>query len=102
MIEFPWRQADGSPLPITAYSGPINWPPDRPDQSIWRFRQVIPVGHDAPVSLGEGSTPLIDGPEGFSIKCEYVSPSGSFKDRGSSVLMTGLRNAGVVSVFLDS
>jgi len=102
MIEFPWRQADGSPLPVTAHDGQIAWPPNRSDQSIWRYRQVIPVGHDAPVSLGEGSTPLIDGPEGFRIKCEYVSPSGSFKDRGASVLMTGLRNAGIVSVFLDS
>ncbi len=52
--------------------------------------------------MGEGSTPLVDGPEGISVKCEYVSPSGSFKDRGSSVLITAMRSAGVEELFLDS
>jgi len=52
--------------------------------------------------MGEGSTPLVEGPEGTSVKCEYVSPSGSFKDRGSSVLITAMRSAGVEDVFLDS
>jgi len=102
MSDFPWRQADGNPLPVVAHDGPIAWPPHSTERSIWRYRQVIPVGSARPVSLGEGTTPLVEGPDGFAIKCEYVSPSGSFKDRGSSVLITGMRDAGIDDVFLDS
>ncbi len=102
MSEFPWRRDDGSPFPVHPHDGPIGWPIGWRDHSIWRYRQVIPVGDAPPVSLGEGLTPLVPGPNGFSIKCEYVAPSGSFKDRGSSVLVSGLKEAGVGEVFLDS
>jgi len=102
MSEFPWRRSDGSPIDVSAHGGEIDWPPQSDDRTIWRYRQVIPTGSARPVSLGEGSTPLVDGPEGFVIKCDYVSPSGSFKDRGSSVLISAMRDAGIDDVFLDS
>ncbi len=102
MAKFPWCQEDGTPLPVRPHRGPISWPIESSDRSIWRYRQVIPTGDASPVSLGEGLTPLVSGPNGFSIKCEYVSPSGSFKDRGSSVLVSGLSVAGIGEVFLDS
>ena len=49
-----------------------------------------------PLSLGEGNTPLLSvnvfGREVY-FKCEYLNPSGSFKDRGTATLVSFLRSA---------
>lgn len=74
----------------------------RGDHSIWRYRDAIPVSPDAIVSVGEGLTPLVDGPSGLLLKCDHISPSGSFKDRGASALVSGLNQSGVTEFFLDS
>lgn len=55
------------------------------------------------VSLGEGSTPLVDDEElGAAFKLEGTSPTGSFKDRGASVVLSVARQAGVQRVTEDS
>ena len=55
--------------------------------------------------MGEGCTPLvnkeIDGLE-CDFKLEWFSPTGSFKDRGASVLMSFLRQQGITKVVEDS
>ena len=66
-------------------------------RSIWRFRDLLPVGDDVrPVSLGEGNTPLLHadkighilGMSNIFLKDESRNPTGSFKDRALSVGIT--------------
>jgi threonine synthase len=77
---------------------------DRP--GLWRYRRLLPLEAGwEPVTLGEGSTPLVpvmwQGQE-LCFKLESMSPTGSFKDRGASVLMTALRGLGIERVVEDS
>lgn len=69
---------------------------DRP-AGLWRYRELLPLPADqAPVSLGEGATPLLACPRlgsalgapGLVIKDESVLPTGSFKARGMSVAVS--------------
>jgi len=63
---------------------------------------------DRPISLGEGATPLVEYRAGGSVsppdlcKLEWFSPSGSFKDRGASVMLSTLRQLGLISALEDS
>lgn len=79
---------------------------NRVTHSIWRYRKAIPVEKDENiVSLGEGLTPVLSLVyEGYNIwvKLEYVSPTGSFKDRGASVLFSFLKEIGIKNVIEDS
>jgi threonine synthase len=62
----------------------------------------LPEGAN-PVSLGEGVTPIVPTPDGRSwLKLDFLNPTGSFKDRGASVLVTGLKAWGVEEVAEDS
>ena len=65
--------------------------------SMWMYGSRLPVGLPEPVTLGEGSTPLIEAPAslagpGFTgrllLKDETGNPTGSFKDRLVSVAVT--------------
>ncbi|MEX2029977.1 MAG: pyridoxal-phosphate dependent enzyme [Anaerolineales bacterium] len=71
-----------------------------------RFRKSYPLPPDAPwVSLGEGDSPLVPAVvEGRTIhfKCEFMLPTGSFKDRGTVVLVNALVAAGVAAAVEDS
>jgi threonine synthase len=73
-------------------------------RSMWRYAASFPVPAD-PVSLGEGCTPLIRhrwrGNDTL-LKLEWFSPTGSFKDRGASVMIATLRKQGVRRVLEDS
>jgi threonine synthase len=76
------------------------------DRSLWRYRAMIglPAGI-APVSMGEGLTPLVPatfGGKRVHFKLEYLAPSGSFKDRGTTVLMSALKSWGVERAADDS
>jgi len=79
---------------------------DKEVRSIWRYRKAIPVEKDGSiVTLGEGFTPILPlSYKGYNIwvKLEYVSPTGSFKDRGASVLFSFLREFGVKNIVEDS
>jgi threonine synthase len=70
---------------------------------MWRYRAVLPGGSSwERVSLGEGLTPLVSIRPGLWGKLEYVSPTGSFKDRGAAVLMSVAAGMGVERVVVDS
>jgi threonine synthase len=75
-------------------------------RTIWRYRESFGLPDDArPVSLGEGCTPLIERVlDGLPIffKLDFLNPSGSFKDRGASVLATCLQRLGVKRAVEDS
>ncbi|MCU0485302.1 MAG: pyridoxal-phosphate dependent enzyme [Anaerolineales bacterium] len=83
--------------------------PDKVDPSapgIWRYAHAFGLPAEAPViSLGEGNTPLVWA-EFFgrqvALKCEYLNPSGSFKDRGSALIVSFLRSRGVQEAVEDS
>ena len=74
--------------------------------SMWRYREGIPIADDASViTLGEGFTPLREFPVAgrkVFVKEEYVNPTGSFKDRGASVLISQVRQLGITDVVEDS
>ena len=74
--------------------------------TIWRYREAIPVDEDASiVSLGEGMTPLLpfnDAEREHYLKLDFMLPTGSYKDRGASVLISKLRELGVRDVVEDS
>ena len=83
---------------------------DRP-ATLWRYREVLPAaGGGAPVSLGEGFTPLIRaarlgaelGMEGLYVKDESANPTNSFKARGLSVAVTRARDLGARTLSLPS
>lgn len=74
--------------------------------SLWRYREAIPVLQDKNIiSFQEGWTPLIpisftDRPIWF--KQDQLFPSGSFKDRGATVLISKAVELGVKQVIEDS
>ena len=61
--------------------------PTRP-ATMWRYGEILPDA--APISLGEGFTPLLPSREfpGVYIKDEGLNPTGSFKARGMSLAVT--------------
>ena len=79
---------------------------DRTQPGIWRYRPVfdLPDGVLA-ISLGEGSSPLIwdevDTKE-IGFKLDYLNPTGSYKDRGTTVLISYLSWLGVEQAIEDS
>jgi threonine synthase len=91
------------------YGGVFHFNPEQVDRSqpgIWRYRHAFGLPQDLePVSLGEGNTPLIKA-EAFrrkiAFKCEFLNPSGSFKDRGSAVITAWLKQRGVTKAVEDS
>jgi threonine synthase len=89
------------------------WPEYDPAQvdssqpGLWRYRHAFGglAPSLAPVSLGEGRTPLLFADalgRRVAFKCEYLNPSGSFKDRGMTVLLTFLKSRGATAAVEDS
>ena len=59
--------------------------------SLWRYVNFFPyVKEKEIISLGEGWTPLIKFSDGLYFKLDQLNPTGSFKDRGSTVLISSL------------
>jgi threonine synthase len=81
--------------------------PDRVQQrppDLWRYREALPP-LARQVSLGESMTPLIPFDQcgrDIWLKCDYLLPTGSYKDRGAAILMSHLRSMGIRRVVEDS
>lgn len=78
---------------------------DRSSNSQWRYRAALPPGIVRELTLGEGRTPAVRttiAECAVTAKLEWVNPTGSFKDRGVSVMMSALASAGVRAVLEDS
>ncbi len=105
-LEVPrWRSDAGGPLMVTPLPGIGRDDIDKGVRSLWRYAASLPLAVRDPVSLGEGCTPLVERrwrgvPALF--KLEYFAPTGSFKDRGASVMISVLREQGVRRVLEDS
>ncbi len=77
----------------------------RGTRSIWRYAAALPFVPDAPITMGEGCTPLVEATLAGAtalLKCEWFMPTGSFKDRGASVMLSLLRAQGISHVLEDS
>ena len=108
-------QVDDSAYRCPACEGPVEYVPTSaptfPRESIaarptdmWRYAEVLP-DFDHRVSLGEPMTPLVPfDQDGFQAlaKCEYLMPTGSYKDRGAALLASHLRATGVAAAVEDS
>jgi threonine synthase len=96
-----WRSDAGRALMITPLGGIRKSDIDPGSRSIWRYRAALPLPIAAPASLGEGLTPLVkqnyDG-HPLHFKLEWFAPTGSFKDRGASVMISYLKQIGISSI----
>ena len=100
-----WRSDDGNPLLITPLPGIGRDEIDSGKRSLWRYAASFPVPVESPITMGEGCTPLVERDwRGVrtSFKLEWFAPTGSFKDRGASVMLSTLRQQGVGRVLEDS
>jgi threonine synthase len=74
-------------------------------RSAWRYASALPVGAERAVSMGEGGTPLVAGAWAgapVQYKLEFLMPTGSFKDRGMTVMVSYLKSHGLTRVLEDS
>lgn len=78
---------------------------------LWKYHRMLGLPEDAPViTMGEGQTPLlwveIAGENGkresLALKCDYINPTASFKDRGSPLLVSFLQQRGASLLLEDS
>jgi threonine synthase len=83
------------------FRGALSRPP-----GVWRYRQMLAVPAERPVTLGEGGTPLVRlhnlerelGVAELFVKDESRNPTQSFKDRLSTVAVTHAVHSGVDTV----
>lgn len=100
-----WRSDAGGPLMITPLPGIGRRDIDTARRSLWRYAASFPVPVEHPVTMGEGLTPLVEhGWRGHRahFKLEWFAPTGSFKDRGATVMISTLRQQGIDRVLEDS
>jgi threonine synthase len=101
-----WRCDCGGAWEPTAVTGFDPRSIQRDDHSIWRYRNHFGLDVEGSrVSLGEGWTPLLSmayGQRHILVKPEFYSPTGSFKDRGTCVMINVLRAQGATRVTDDS
>jgi threonine synthase len=75
-------------------------------QTLWRYREALGIdGRTEVVSLGEGMTPLFGRRlerQDVLLKVDYLCPTGSYKDRGASVMISKLKEWGVRRIIEDS
>jgi len=76
-----------------------------PEASLWRYAAALALLRPPRVSLGEGWTPLVlrdwQGAQ-IHFKLESQMPTGSFKDRGTAVMINHLLEVGVGPIHEDS
>jgi len=101
-----WRCSCGSLLDIEFRpSFPIDKIRSR-KTTLWRYREAIPLEEDSHiVSFEEGFTPLVSvevAGRPVWLKQDYLFPTGSYKDRGASVLISKAKELCVETVVEDS
>jgi threonine synthase len=78
----------------------------RDDYSLWRYGPMLGLDLDTTARrMGAGWTPLVPvrlAGRDVQLKLEFLSPSGSFKDRGVNAMVNQLSTMGVTTVVEDS
>lgn len=100
-----WRCPCGSHLNLAPGPGLGRGEIAAGEASLWRYRAALALAGPPRVSLGEGWTPLVSrrwagAPVYF--KLESQMPTGSFKDRGTAVMLNHLIEVGVGAIHEDS
>lgn len=74
--------------------------------NMWRYREALPISSDLNViSFDAGFTPLLSvnvGDRQILVKQDHLFSTGSYKDRGASVLISKARELGITQVVEDS
>jgi threonine synthase len=100
-----WASDDHRPLMIAPLAGLGREDILSEHRSLWRYAAALPFPVAEMVTMGEGMTPLVardwQGARAL-FKLEWMSPTGSFKDRGASVMISLLKAQGVTHVLEDS
>ncbi len=70
---------------------------------LLRYREALPIREEwlSRADLGASRTPLLSAGS-VHVKCDYITPSGSFKDRGAIMLAALALGLGAKSVIVDS
>ena len=74
--------------------------------TLWRYREAIPIHNDQSIlSMKEGFTSLQEtefNGDRVLLKIDYLFPTGSYKDRGATVLISKMKEWGIGKVVEDS
>jgi threonine synthase len=100
-----WRCLCGSPVNLMPGKGLGRGEIAVGEASLWRYRAALALAEPPRVSLGEGWTPLVRRDwQGVPVafKLESQMPTGSFKDRGTAVMLNHLLEVGVGAIHEDS
>jgi threonine synthase len=100
-----WRCDCGGPLELAPGSGLLPGDIAGGEPSLWRYAAALALSHPPRITLGEGWTPLVarewDGVR-VHFKLESQMPTGSFKDRGTAVMINHLLEVGIGPIHEDS
>jgi threonine synthase len=100
-----WCADNGNPIDLGHAPGLKRADIDRDCHSVWRYAKALLMERRHSVTMGEGGTPLVmrewDGLP-VHMKLEFMMPTGSFKDRGMTVLVSYLKSRGIDHVLEDS
>jgi threonine synthase len=100
-----WRCKCGSHLNLTPGRGLARGAIAADEASLWRYAAALALCGPPCISLGEGWTPLVLRDwcgAGVFFKLESQMPTGSFKDRGTAVMINHLLEVGVGPIHEDS
>ena len=100
-----WCADNGSYLNLGPAPGLARAGIDRECYSVWRYAKALLVDAAEAVTLGEGWTPILPRDwDGIPVrmKLEFMMPTGSFKDRGMTVMVSYLKSRGIDHVLEDS
>jgi len=104
-----WCSDTGGYLNLASGAGLKRADIDTTRHSVWRYAKAIAVDDKHAVTMGEGWTPLTCGQWNggnhtaeIMFKLEFMMPTGSFKDRGMTVMMSYLKSRGIDHVLEDS
>lgn len=101
-----WKCACGGMLDIS-FNATFNLEKIKASKpTLWRYREAIPIDNDDNIiSFDEGFTPLIDmkiNNKRLFIKLDQLFITGTYKDRGASVLISKIKELGIQKIIEDS
>lgn len=106
-----WCDGCEGPLDVSYHSPPRGLDASNGLSGVWRWWDRMPLHEEGNlISLGEGGTPCLHlkrsgaslGLRHLYAKVEYANPTGSFKDRGTAVMLSMVRELGFSEAVDDS